>query len=294
MAKHKTVKHSKYKNTGFIFELLTRQITLEILNNSDDEVAKSIVQEFFSGKTQLAKELRLFNLLLNEKYNSTSKAEKFIELVTENRNTLDEIKLSREKYNLIKSIKENFDISQFLSSPVSNYKVLASIHKLFESKKHGIGGIKDIFDSKYTIVEHISSKSPKNVSKTTDLVVEDYKKQEKDLRLLTYKILVESFNKKYTNLNVDQKSILKEYINNVNNTSKFGTFYKTKVKSVITELHSMHKSMSDTVTKIKLRETIHVLKKQKIGRKISDNQVSSLMMSYELIKEIQNVEKQRL
>lgn len=285
----KKIKHSKFKNTGFLFELLTRQITLEILNNSQEK-AKKIVIEFFGNGTELSKELRLYKLLIDEKYNTESKAEKFIEAILDARTKIDEQKLIREKYNLVKAIKENFEIENFLTSPVTNYRVLASIHKLFEAKKSDITDIKDLFDSKITLVEHISTSTPK-LKQKEDRLVEDYKNQEKDLRLLTYKILVETFNKKYSNLNDTQKNLLREYINNVTNTSKFGEYYSNELKSAVTELHSFYTKMSDKVTKIKLKETINVLKSQKIGKKVTDEQVSSLMMAFELIKEIKNVRK---
>lgn len=281
------IKHSKFKNTGFLFELLTRQITVEILNGSDEK-AKGIIKEFYGRGTELSKELRLFNLLINEKYNTENKAEKFIDVVLEAHTKIDYKKIQREKYNLVKAIKENFEINNFLASPVTNYKILASIHKLFEAKKNDVLDIKDVFDSKLTLVEHISSNSPK-LKEKEDKLVEEYRKQEKDLRLLTYKILVETFNKKYTNLDDSQKSLLKEYINNVTNTSKFNEYFESELIKTITTLHEMYKGMKDKITKIKLRETINVLKKQKIGKKITDEQVSALMMSYELIKEINNV-----
>ena len=286
------IKHSKFKNTGFLFELLTRQITLEILNGSEEK-AKEIIKEFYGKGTEMSKELRLFNLLINEKYNTESKAEKFIDVVLEAHTKINYNTLQREKYNLIKSIKENFEINNFLSSPVTNYKILASIHKLFEGKKNDILDVKDVFDSKITIVEHISSNSQITLKVKEDKLVEEYRKQEKDLRLLTYKILVETFNKKYTNLNDSQKGLLKEYINNVTNTSKFNDYFQSELIKTITELHSMYKSMKDKITKIKLRETINVLKKQKIGKKITDDQVSALMMSYELVKEIKNVNRKK-
>jgi hypothetical protein len=282
------IKHSKFKNTGFLFELLTRQVTLEIINGSEEK-AKGIIREFYKKGTELSKELRLFNLLINEKYNTESKAEKFIDVVLEAHTKIDYKSLQREKYNLVKAIKENFEINNFLSSPVTNYKILASIHKLFEGKKNDILDIKDVFDSKLTLVEHISSNSPSTLKEKEDKLVEEYRKQEKDLRLLTYKILVETFNKKYTNLNDDQKGLLREYINNVNNTSKFNEYFEKELIKTITSLHELYKGMKDKITKIKLRETINVLKKQKIGKKITDEQVSALMMSYELIKEINNV-----
>jgi hypothetical protein len=283
----KKIRHSKFKNTGFLFEILTRQITLEVLNGGDEK-AKDIVKEFFSGKTELAKELRLYNLLINEKYNSESKAEKFIDAILEAHTKIDYSKLKREKYNLVKSIKENFEINNLLSSPVTNYKILASVHKLFEGKKNDILEVKDIFDSKQTIIEHISNTTP-SLKKKEEKLVEDYQKQEKDLRLLTYKILLETFNKKYTNLNESQKGLLREYINNITNTSKFGEYFEKELIKTITELHTMYKGMKDKITKIKLRETINVLKKQKLGKKITDEQVSALMMSYELVKEIKSV-----
>jgi len=284
----KKIRHSKFKNTGFLFELLTRQITLEVLNGSEEK-SKEIIREFFAGKTELAKELRLYNLLSNEKYNSESKAEKFIDVVLEAHTKLNYSKLKREKYNLVKAIKESLDINSFLSSPVTNYKILASIHKLFEAKSINVTDVKDVFDCKLTLVEHISKQSSSSLKQKEDKLVEEYRKQEKDLRLLTYKILVETFNKKYTKLNQEQKSLLREYINNVNNTSKFNEYFESNLIKAITELHSMYKGMEDKITKIKLRETINVLKKQKIGKKITDDQVSALMMSYELVKEIKNV-----
>ena len=282
------IKHSKFKNTGFLFELLTRQITMEILNGSEEK-SKGIIKEFYGRGTELAKELRLFNLLINEKYNSENKAEKFIEAILEAHTKIDYKKIQREKYNLVKAIKETFEINNFLSSPVTNYKILASIHKLFESKVINVSDVQDVFDSRLTLVEHISSTSQSTKEAKQDKLVEEYKKQEKDLRLLTFKILTESFNKKYTTLNQSQKGLLREYINNVTNTSKFNEYYESELIKTITELHSMYKGMKDKITKIKLRETINVLKKQKIGKKMTDEQVSALMMSYELIKEIKKV-----
>ncbi len=284
----KKIKHSKFKNVGFIFELLTRQITLEIINGSEEK-GKQIIKEFYGKGTEISKELRLFNLLINEKYNSEAKAEKFIDAILEAHSRIDYTKIQKEKYHLIKSIKENFEITNFLASPVTNYKILASIHKLFEGKKNDVLHVKDVFDSKLTIVEHISSKSKSALKTKENKLVEDYRKQEKDLRLLTYKILVETFNKKYTNLNESQKGLLREYINNITNTSNFNEYFESELIKTITELHSMYKGMKDKITKIKLRETINVLKKQRIGKKITDDQVSALMMSYELVKEIKNV-----
>ena len=284
----KRVKHSKFKNTGILFELLVRQITLEVLNGDTTEKAKEIVREFFSPRTELNKELRLYELLLKEKYNSESRAEKFIDTVNEAHNKIDQSKLNREKYNLIKKINESFNMDEFLSSPISNYKVLASIYKVFESKKYDSYDVKDVFNSKITLIENITSKPASKTEAKKDTLVENYKKQDKDLRLLTYKILVETFNKKYSNLDENQKALLKQYINNLTNTTGFKTYVENEIPKIVKELKSIQSKVADKVTKIKLAETISVLSKTKIGKSVSDNHVSSIMMSYELIKELKS------
>jgi hypothetical protein len=272
-----------------LFELLVRQITLEVLNGDKTENAKNIVKEFFAAGTELNKELRLYDLLLKEKYNSESKAEMFVDTVSQAHSKLNEVKLSKEKYSLIKQINEKFELEQFLSSPITNYKVLASIYKVFESKKSENYDIKDVFNSKVTLIENIIARPSTKTNKVEDTkLIETYKQQDKDLRLLTYKILVETFNKKYTNLDSKQKNLLKEYINNISNTSKFKDYISVELPNIVSELKSIKAKVEDKVTTIKLSETISVLEKMKMGKSVSDNQVSSIMLSYELIKELKS------
>ena len=284
----KRIKHSKFKNTGILFELLVRQITLEVLNGDKTEKARKIVSTFFGKNTELSKEIRLYELLTKEKYSSESRAEKFVDTVTEAYGKLNHTKLLKEKYNLIKEIKSNFELDKFLTSPITNYKVLASAYKVFESKLMESYDIKDIFNSKTTLIENITSKPISSKVGEKDKLVETYKTQEKDLRLLAYKILIETFNKKYTNLDESQKSLLREYINNVSNTTKFNEYVSKEIPKIVAELKGVDSKIKDKVTKIKLAETVSVLQKMKIGKVISDNQVSALMMSYELVKELKS------
>ena len=285
----KKIKHSKFKNTGVLFELLVRQITLEVLNGDKKETAKTIVREFFAPNTELNKELRLYDILLKEKYSSETKADRLVETVCDAHAKLNQSTLSKEKFNLIKEVSAKFDIEQFLSSPITNYKVLASIYKVFESKRESNYDIKDIFNSKITLIENITSKPSQKLQPTDDKkLIESYKQQDKDLRLLTYKILVETFNKKYTNLDDSQKNLLKEYINNITNTTKFKDYVSVELPKIVAELRTIKSKVEDRVTTIKLSETISVLEKMKMGKTVSDSQVSSIMLSYELIKELKS------
>ena len=284
----KNIKHSKFKNTGFIFELLVRQITSEIMSGKQNSKAEKILQEYFSGKKELSKELKLYQYLINEKYNSENKAEKFVETVCEARKRLDEQKLMKEKYNLIKEIKEAYDIDEFTKSSISNYKNLASIYKIFEATitKESFEP-KDIVNSKFTIVENMINSSIENKDKKlNDRVFEEYKKQDEEVRMLSYKMLVENFNKKYNNLSAGQKNLLKEYINNINNTGKLKEYVNGEVNTLSEGLKEVGSKISDKVTKIKLAETISNIRKIKSVKKLRESHLSALMMSYELLKEL--------
>jgi hypothetical protein len=288
----KKIKHSKFKNTGFIFELLVRQITSEIMS-SNKSVAENILKEHFNSKKELSKELKLYQYLINEKYNSEAKAEKFIDTILEARKRLDEKKLTKEKYNLIKEIKETYNIDEFIKSPISNYKTLASIYKVFE-----VATIDEQFDptdivgSRFTIAENIISSSIQNKdSKIKNAVLEEYRKQDEDLRAISYKILVESFNSKYKNLTTEQKTLLKEYINNINNTGKLNDYVGNEVTKLVANLKEVGGKLTDKVTRIKLAETIANVKKIKSVKKIKEEHLSAMMMTYELLGELRNTLK---
>jgi len=285
----KKIKHSKFKNTGFIFELLVRQITAEIIS-SNKSIAETILKENFNGKKELSKELKLYQYLINEKYNSETKAEQFINTILEARKRLDEKKLTKEKYNLIKEIKGKYNIDEFVKSSVSNYKVLASIYKLFEvviSKEQYEPT--DIVSAKFTVAENIVNTSIANKEqKIKDAILEEYKKQDEDLRAVSYKLLVESFNKKYKNLSVEQKDLLREYINNINNTGKLNEYVSKEISKLVENLKESGTKISDKVTKIKLAETIVNIKKIKSVKKIKEEHLSAMMMTYELLNELKN------
>ena len=283
----KKIKHSKFKNTGFIFELLVRQITAEVMASSKS-VAEKLLKEHFNSKQELSKELKLYQYLINEKYNSESKAEQFINTILEARKKIDEKKLTKEKYNLIKEIKETYNLDEFIKSPISNYKTLASIYKIFETVITDTQyEPTDIVSARFTIAENIINSSIQNKDvKLKDAVLEEYRKQDDDLRAVSYKLLVESFNNKYSNLTNDQKGLLREYINNINNTGKLSEYVSNEISKLVEGLKEVGSKISDKVTKIKLAETIANIRKIKSVKKIKEQHLSAMMMTYELLKEL--------
>ena len=282
-------KHSKIKNTAILFELLTRQITVDVINNTDSKAVK-ILKEFFSPKTQLGKENELYKILIEKKYKTSEQATVLLEAVIKNRRKLSNRNLKNEKYNLIKTIKETYNINEFFNSRIPNYKILASIYNVFEgeSSKENFGPIVET-DSKLTIIENITSKKHSKPKKQTNIV----ENQDKDLRLLTYQLLVEKFNKKYSSLNKNQRNLLKEYINNLSNTNSLRQFIDSEVKKVKKSLKTHLDKVDDKITKIKLTEVINHTETATGGQYVKDDHVISLMRYYELVKEFENVHEKK-
>lgn len=286
----KKLRHSKFKNTGILFELLVKQITADILVGKNKSEAKDLLFKYFKENNELGKEWRLYNFLLNEKIKDETHADRFLNIIIEQRKKLNNSKLAEEKYNLIKEIKNLYPLDEFFKAGIKNYRKNASIYKIFEdiSSKNTKFDVKEIFQAKTCIIENIIDKPTKNSSNSDDDLIKFYQQQSEDIRLLAYKFLVEGVNKKYNNLDDDQKLVLREYINNVSNTNSLGGFISKRIDEVNVRLNSaISKIYDDNVIKIKITEVIKQLEKIKPTNGIvKDNQIMSLLLSYELLKEI--------
>ena len=282
-------KHSKFRNTGILFELLTRQVTSDILSGKDESFAKNILFKYFSENKELGKELQLYNFLVNEVAKDETQAEKYIEIVLKQRDKLNQKSLTSEKYNLIKEIKDVYPINDLFKSSIKNYKVLASIYKIFENHgdKNSKFDVKEIVTSRTCIVENLCGIKKVN-KETEDEMINVYKQQNEEVRLLSYKILIESLNEKYKDLDSSQKNLLKEYINSISNTNSLKKLIDSEVTNVKKQLSELTSKISDDVIKIKINETVKQLDNVNKFNLVKDNQVMVLLLSYELIKEIKN------
>ena len=277
------IKHAKVRNTGLLFEFLIRQTTADILDKNDNNKAISIIKEKFNSNTELGKELSLYNCLNNKKFKNDKKADYFINEVLNERKKLNNTLLKREKYNLIKQIKESYDLQKFMSSKVNNYKLYASIYKLFEYVDLSP---EEKTISYFNIIEHVTTdNSSIKLSETAKNLPDD-----EDLRLLTYKTLLEKFNQKYTKLSAAQKNLLREYINNVSNTNSLRDTLKGIVKELKKDLKTHSKNLTDKVVKIKLKEAIKSIDKfcgsENKSETVKDSYVLQTMRYLELLKEL--------
>jgi len=285
-------KHSKIKNTGILFELLTRQITVDVLNDTENSKAVSILKETFNPNSELGKEYELYKILTEKTYKTNEQANILLSAVIKSRRHLSNRKLRNEKYNLIKSVKENYNAADFFNTRIPGYKLLASIYNVFEGEclKEKISPIEET-DSKLTIIENITK--VRRTKKTKHSIQDDLNKQDKDLRLLTYQLLVDKFNKKYSTLNENQRNLLKEYINNLSNTNSLREFIDTEVIKIKKTLKSHLQRVDDKITKIKLTEAITHTDTATKGIHVKDSNVVSLMRYYELVGELENVHKNK-
>jgi hypothetical protein len=279
-------KHSKFKNTGILFELLVRQVTSDLMSNQDSK-AVPIIKKFFKG-TELSKDYNLYNTILNAPKLSEGKAEALINVVIEQSKKLDTGKLNKEKYNLIREIKKHYDVENFFKAKIDNYKISAAVFNLLESANNKeFTDTKTIVVNKLTILEHVT-KELMTEAKVEKKAVEEFMKEDKDIRLLAYRILVEKFNTEYSTLSEEQKGILKEYINNVSDTKQLKLFLNNKIEQVKEEIEGLIPQIEDKVTVIKLTEVLNLIKPISERQSIKDENLVSLMQYYELVKEIKS------
>lgn len=278
-------KHSKYKNTGLIFEFLMRQVTSDVLNNVKDSVALNLIKKRFNENTYLGKELALYNILVTQKFDGDKRADYFISEVLRNREKINNSFLRREKYNVIKSIKESYDVDKFFSTNVTDYKVYASIYNLFEHSKVLSPDVKT--ESYFNILEHVTTNNS-----TDDVRLNPNQKmlkEDEDLRILTYKVILEKFNSKYSTLSKNQRSLLRNYINNISNTNSLKEYMESKVVVIKEELKKLTPGIKNKVVKIKLKEAINSINKfcsVGNGKVVKDSSVVQMMRYFELIKEL--------
>lgn len=281
------VKHSKYKNTGILFELLVRQITTDTLDGKDSP-AKDILKKYFV-KSELGREYKLYETLLKRTSLTEGKANVVVDTLIESSKTLNRGAIKRQKYNLINEIQKHYDLNEFFNHKLPNYKMFAAFYTLTEiaNAQHTVDPDQAI-TNKVTILEHLTAAKIAE-SKVRDEVMGEFEKADKDVRFLAYKMVLESFNTKYNDLHPRQKEILKEFITSVDNKPRLKEFYTSKVVEIKEELATLNAKTKNEVTKIKINEIINIIQVPAKTAKITDNDLVDLLQYYDLINELETV-----
>ena len=286
---HKKAKHSKFKNAGILFELLTRQITADILAGRDESFTKNLMFKYFHESKELGKEAQLYNFILQQSSKDANSAERILNVVLQTRSKLDERELNKQKYNIIKEIKEKYNIDEFLKNKIPNYKLYASAYKLFENQveQEVKFDVKELIESREYIIENLI-KEKKSGEESLDV----YGSQSAEVRLLAYKFLIENFNTKYSNLLPSQKKLLKEYITNISNSSKFTKFVNEEYKRVSLILKENLQTINSDIVKIKITEVVNQFSNKNVVGVVKENQLTSLLNAYELVEELEKLKNE--
>jgi len=278
------IKHSKYKNTGIIFELLVRQVTADTLNGETSN-ALNIIKTFFV-KSELGKELKLYESLNKNTQLHEGQANLLIQTLLESSKYLNRGLLRREKYNLINEIKKHYNLEEFFKFKLPNYKAYASFYTLLEISASDKFVSPDILvTNKMTLLEYLSS-SPINEEKVANDIIEEFKTYDQDVRMLAYKLMLEKFNGKYSDLYPSQKEILKEFITSVDSTPKLKNYYNEKVVAIKEELNTIAQNISNKVVLIKLQEVLPLIKEIDKQSNIRNEDITNLLLYTELLEEL--------
>lgn len=281
------IKHSKYKNTGLIFELLVKQIAADTLSKKDSP-AIQILKKFYTGKSSLVKEYKLYDFVLKNRGVDSQKAERIVNTIVELSAKLDSNSLKKQKYELIKELKNHYDLEEFFSIKVESYKPLAALYCLLEGQNQtNLINPEVIVENKTTLLNHLTVKS--RLVENKDELMDEYATYDKDLKLLTYKILLEKFNSRYVNLLPEQKNILKEIITSANSTIRLRKVVNEEVFRVKKEVRILKENVTDEVVKIKLEEVLKLIKPIKNTSKVTDDHLVSLMQYYDLLNELKAI-----
>jgi len=284
------IKHSKYRNTGLLFNLLVKQLTADVLEGKDS-ASSNLIKKYFHSGSVLSKENKLYQAITESVNVHTNKANAIVSTVLEISRKLNKEKLLKLKYDLIKEIKASYDLDEFFTIKVPEYKVLAAAYTLIEA--HNSAELIDpdiIINNKTTLLEYMTQTLPTEQDSRESLI-EEYSKYDDDLRLLTYRILLEKFNTKYKNLLPEQKLILKEFVTSVSSTKKLKNFINEHMKVIRESLEDLGGNVEDEILKIKLSELLNYITEIKNNEKVDDNHLVALMNYYELIQELKRAKQ---
>jgi len=274
-------KHSKFKNTGLLFELLVRRITADTLEGKDS-AAIDILKKYFLN-SELGKEYKLYEQLSKYKNLTESKAELVINSLVETSSKLNRTEVRKQRYNLVREIKENYSVEKFFKVKINNYKIYAALNNLIENHTSTDIAPEVVINNKMTLLEHLS-KAP--VEEKRDELMEEFNGYDKDLKMLTYRVLLEKFNEKYDDLKSAQKEVLKEFINSVDAPEKLKELYNNRIPGIKSTLERKIKSIEDQVVKIKLQEVLKYVTPLEKNDKFSNDDIVNLLQYYELINEL--------
>lgn len=222
--------HNKKRNVGLIYEQLVNHMCQCVISNDESNVQRisHIIKENFKKNTQLHRELKFFNALIQTRGIDASLATSIIkEAKSACQKHFSNDNLEKEKSKLIHDLNYSFGKGNIFESKIKNYKMLATVQTLLNEWRKGD-------DSDFQIVTDYEKQLHEWMTSKEEVIVEE-KLVDSNIDELTFRMMNERFNQKYQNvLNEDQKKIIKLYVESKDSdTSDLeDTFYEIQQKSI--------------------------------------------------------------
>ena len=268
-------KHNKKRNTAFIFEALSREMTKTIVSKDEQrrKVIASVIKEHFKKGSQLRKELDLYRALDEHSESDEKIATKLVQEARAEYDTIDKTELFNEQTALINAINKGLSKSVF-SNFVSNYKHLATISQVFNRD----AGVKERVLLESTLVDSMTKPREEIEMKPVDNVV--------------YRTFVNSFNEEYSeHLPAEQKELLSKYIGSFNDNGlelknylneELGRLKEKVNESLLTEDISSDEEMT------KATQTVAELLKGFSQQPIDEDMIRQVLNIQSFIREVES------
>jgi hypothetical protein len=274
------MKHNKKRNVGVVYELLLNYIAENVINNKERNAKKAIkiIERRFKKGTELYKELRIFNALVNSTVSGTHIA---ASVLTEAKNAVkrfDNKKLINEKSLLIKDINHVLKEDNFYNCKVKNYKNYATIQTLFnEWQKGDNSNLRKVIEYEKNIVEHLLQEKLDK-----DVEILDPRADQLVVNLLSKKI-----NEKYdASLTTQQKSIIRNYALYSNDKDKFREYLANLKESTLKSIKAFKEKTDNQVLLSKINEVykkVDIISLQEVDDSIVEKFMTLSKLKHQLM-----------
>lgn len=258
------LKHNKKRNTGLLYEFFARYIGKAVLDGRDSDItkAKTLLKKHFNRGTDTYKELKLFKALSESNVASREQALYLINRVRESVKLQSQARLDLEKTSLIHEVNANLNAELFFEETILDYKKLATIQVLLNTWRDETlkEAVSETVQLEERLVEFMLEKriSAEQVNEAANMTNEDVDR-------LVVNIMAEKVNKKYTNLNLEQKDIIRLFVFSKDDaaakTQLVESLDKLKKRFIGTVAAHSHEFSGDTVLLNKLNEIRGTLQK---------------------------------
>ena len=271
--------HNKKRNVGIIYEQLLHRASAALIDNDIATASKctGIIKKYFKPGTEIFKEFRLFQALLNTTVKSDTLGSRLIQEARRGVHIFSPQQLEIEKSALIREINKTVNDPEFFNQPIKEYRMLATLQTLLNDwRKEDEADLSRIVDYEGKLLEWMRSEKDDHPN------LEELKS--KEVSSLAVKIMNEKFEKKWGDkLNETQRALIRDYIHGEVDANMLESIKKRA-------LRGLNRLKESTDSQILLEKLDNV--KQNVegvnSRSLDDSGIVKFMELTQLYQELEN------